>query len=62
LKYPLNLKKLSIYTPELSIALNFNPSVQIRAQIFEKDQNIPNFNFLKKLKNILEVEILNSEF
>jgi hypothetical protein len=62
LKYPPKLKKLSIYTPEFSIALNLDPSVQIRAQIFEKDQNTPDFNFLKKLKNILEVEILNSEF
>jgi hypothetical protein len=34
LKYPLKLQKLSIYTLELSIALNLDPSVQIRAQNF----------------------------
>jgi hypothetical protein len=47
LKYPHKLKKLSIYTPKLSIALNLDPSVQIRTKFFEKDQNTPDFNFKK---------------
>jgi hypothetical protein len=41
LKYPLKLQKLSIYTPELSIALDLDPSVQIRAQIFLKRPKYP---------------------
>jgi hypothetical protein len=35
---------------------------KLRHKFFEKDQNTPDFNFFKKLKNILEVEILNSDF
>jgi hypothetical protein len=34
LKYPLKLKKLSIYTLELLFALNLDSSIQIRAQNF----------------------------
>jgi hypothetical protein len=59
-KYPINVQKFSLTPPKLSIALNLDPSVQIRPQNFEKkDQNTPNFHFFKK---ILELEILNSEF
>jgi hypothetical protein len=46
LKYPPKLKKLPIHTPELSIALNLDPSVQIMANFFfKKDQNTPYFHF-----------------
>jgi hypothetical protein len=51
---PMNFQLLSIWT---------NP-YKLGHQIFEKDQNTHDFYFFKKKKkkNILEVEILNSEF
>jgi hypothetical protein len=45
LKYPLKLQKLSIYTPELSIALNLDSSIEIRTQIVLKRPNYPYFLF-----------------
>jgi hypothetical protein len=41
LKYPPELHFLSISPPELSIAFNLDPSVQIRAQKFSKRPKYP---------------------
>jgi hypothetical protein len=41
-KHPPNVKKASLTSPELSIALNLDPFVQIRTK---KDQNTPDFHF-----------------
>jgi hypothetical protein len=49
---PMNFQLLSIWTHPYKLGY----------KIFEKDQNTYDFNFLKKLKNILEIEILNSDF
>jgi hypothetical protein len=61
---PPNIQKLSLTPIELSKILTYPNPYKLGHKIFKKDQNTPVFHFLKKLKkkNILEVNILNSEF